>query len=156
MALLSIDQFVTKYNGKAVDIDKAYGPQCWDLAEAYCREVLGIPANPWALPTQDGTAYGSYRYKPDPISTYFSRVGRKRTPLGILNSRPKRGDLIFWLPTLPGSGGAGHVDICISDQSQNKRSFLGFDQNWAGKYAHRVTHDYTYVQGYLRPKVTPK
>lgn len=158
MATISLDQFVHKHDGDPVDEDLQFGAQCWDLAEAYCREVLGIPAKPYALPTKDGTAYGSYLYKTElGLSKYFSRLGRKSIlGIGIINSRPQRGDLVYWLPTLPGSGAAGHVDICLSNTKDNKHGFLGFDQNWSGKYAHRVTHDFAYVAGYMRPKAAFK
>src|SRR5690349_11585158 len=110
MALLTLDQFVKKHDGEPVDEDQEFGAQCWDLAEAYCREVLGIPAKPFALPTKDGTAFGSYEYKTElGLSNYFSRLGRKQIGPIILNSRPQRGDLVYWSRDLPGSGGAGHV-----------------------------------------------
>lgn len=38
-------EFKNKYNGKFVDYDGAYGSQCWDLAEKYFIEVLGLPAS---------------------------------------------------------------------------------------------------------------
>lgn len=154
-----IDKFVAKYNNKSIDVDgfpKEQPYQCWDEAEQYCREVLKIPANPFALPTGDGTAYGSYETKPDPISKYFDRKVRKRVGPFIINSRPQKGDLVYWHRELPGSGNAGHVDLCISDISQNKHGFLGFDQNWSGNTCKRVNHNYTYVAGYLRPKVNVK
>lgn len=160
MKLLTIDQFVAKYNGNSVTMDgnfpKGDPYQCWDLAEAYCEEVLGIPKKPWALPTKDGTAYGSYEFKPAPLGQYFSRRVRKHIGPVILNSRPPRGALVFWRRNLPGSENAGHVDICLSHKSDNKHGFLGFDQNWAGKYAHRVNHNYQYVDGYLVPKMQVK
>ena len=28
---MTIDQFIQTYNGRAVDVDGAYGGQCWDL-----------------------------------------------------------------------------------------------------------------------------
>lgn len=40
---ISIDQFVKKYDGKAVDFDKAYGAQCVDLFNFYNSEVVGAP-----------------------------------------------------------------------------------------------------------------
>lgn len=35
-------QFVNNYNGKAVDVDKAYGVQCVDLFKAFTKENYGI------------------------------------------------------------------------------------------------------------------
>ena len=39
--------FKNKYNGKYTDYDGAYGAQCWDLAQRYFVEYLGVPA--WVL-----------------------------------------------------------------------------------------------------------
>ncbi len=38
-------EFKNKYNGKRVDYDGSYGSQCWDLAQFYFTEVLGLPAS---------------------------------------------------------------------------------------------------------------
>lgn len=35
--------FKNKYNGKYTDYDGAYGAQCWDLAQRYFVEYLGVP-----------------------------------------------------------------------------------------------------------------
>mgnify|MGYP001558528093 CR=1 FL=1 len=148
---LTLGQFVAKYNGKAVDIDKTYGPQCWDLAEAYCREVLGIKDKPFALATGNGTAYGTFNIFPNPNPKNFTKVVRNH---GLIKFRPKFGDLVVWHSRLPGSGGAGHVDICLANGAS--RNFTGFDQNWRGKYSYREAHNYDWVVGYLRPKKVVK
>ena len=36
-------EFKNKYLGKIVDYDGSFGPQCWDLAEQYITECLGLP-----------------------------------------------------------------------------------------------------------------
>ena len=38
-------EFRNKYNGRYVDYDGSYGAQCWDLAEQYFTECLGLPAS---------------------------------------------------------------------------------------------------------------
>ena len=43
MTLLSVQQFVEKYNGSSVDFDKKYGAQCVDLFNFYNSEVIGAP-----------------------------------------------------------------------------------------------------------------
>lgn len=43
MKLLSVQQFVDKYNGSSVDFDKKYGSQCVDLFNFYNSEVIGAP-----------------------------------------------------------------------------------------------------------------
>lgn len=36
-------EFKNKYNGKYTDYDGAYGAQCWDLAQRFFVEYLGVP-----------------------------------------------------------------------------------------------------------------
>ena len=36
-------EFKNKYNGTYTDYDGAYGAQCWDLAQRYFVEYLGVP-----------------------------------------------------------------------------------------------------------------
>lgn len=40
---MTYQEFVNKYNGKYIDYDGYYGPQCWDLGQFYFTEVLGLP-----------------------------------------------------------------------------------------------------------------
>ena len=42
---MTYQEFKNKYNGKYVDYDGSYGYQCWDLAQKYFIEVLGLPAS---------------------------------------------------------------------------------------------------------------
>ena len=39
---MTYNEFKNKYNGKVVDYDGAYGGQCWDLAQQYFVECLGL------------------------------------------------------------------------------------------------------------------
>lgn len=60
---------------------------------------------------------------------------------------PQPNDIVIWLPSLPGSGGAGHIAAFITG---NTSTFVSADQNWGGKTVHAVTHNYNYVAGVLR------
>ncbi len=42
---MTYKEFRDKYNGKYVDYDGSYGSQCWDLAQYYFTECLGLPAS---------------------------------------------------------------------------------------------------------------
>ena len=42
---MTYNEFKNKYNGRYVDYDGSYGSQCWDLAEFYFTECLGLPAS---------------------------------------------------------------------------------------------------------------
>lgn len=41
---MTYQEFVNKYRGKYIDYD-GYSAECWDLAEKYFTEVLGLPAS---------------------------------------------------------------------------------------------------------------
>lgn len=141
---MTLNEYVSKYNGKAVDVDKMYGAQCWDNAAEYSRSVVGVPGKtfPYGLPTGDGCAAGVYHNFPSPLSKYYQRIPRGSGTV------PKPGDLVVWNYNLPNSGGCGHVAIVLS---ANASGFVSFDQNWGGKYCHKVSHSYQYVLGFLRP-----
>lgn len=40
---MTYQQFRDKYNGQFLDYDGSYGNQCWDLAQYYFTECLGLP-----------------------------------------------------------------------------------------------------------------
>lgn len=44
---MTYQEFKNKYIGKYVDYDGSYGYQCWDLAQQYVVECLGVPE--WVL-----------------------------------------------------------------------------------------------------------
>jgi len=141
---MTLNQFISKYNGESVNVDKMYGPQCWDLAAEYSRSVVGVPGSkfPFGLPTGDGRAAGVYYNFTSPLPKYYQRIARNS---GVV---PKPGDIVVWHYSLPNSGGSGHIAIVLS---ANKTGFVSFDQNWGGQYAHKVSHSYSYVAGFLRP-----
>lgn len=57
---ISPTEFVSKYNGKAIDLDRAYGVQCVDGFRAWCRDVLG-----YSWPTKTGWASGYWEHRQD-------------------------------------------------------------------------------------------
>ena len=42
---MTYQEFKNKYNGKKIDVDGAYGAQCWDLGQKYLTECLKVPAS---------------------------------------------------------------------------------------------------------------
>lgn len=64
---------------------------------------------------------------------------------------PQPGDIIIWSSALPGSGGAGHEAVCLYPLP-GTGTFVSVDQNWGGKTVHAVTHNYSYVLGWMRMK----
>lgn len=132
---MTLDTFLKEWEGKPLDTDgfPADQPfQCVDVAKEFNKE-LGYP--PRAGNGKDwinnaGNDYIQILYKPGAI--------------------PLEGDIISWSGNLPNSGGYGHVAVCISGSTN---SFVSLDQNWANAhYCRRVEHNYSYVQGWIRPK----
>ena len=69
---MTYQEFKNKYNGQYLDWDSCYGPQCWDLAQYYFKEVLDVPS--WVL---SGCGYVSkmlYPPKRNDLDQYFDEV----------------------------------------------------------------------------------
>lgn len=133
---MTFDEFVTKWNGKGIDFDGAYGDQCMDLMHQYVVEVLGLsdgrilaaPAAKYVY-LNFSTIYGNQ---------YFERIAN--TPTGV----PQKGDIVLW------DGYYGHVAIF---KEGNVNNFRSFDQNYpVGSKCHIQYHNYTNVLGWLRFK----
>jgi len=129
---MTFQEFLEKYNGKYVEIAGSTAKfQCVDLANAYIREVLGLPIIEWTnakdFPSKAGEEYD-----------YILN-----TPLGV----PKEGDLVVW------GGKYGHIAIFIEG---NVNSFRSFDQNYpTGSPCHVQGHYYNNVLGWLHPRSLP-
>lgn len=129
-----MDAFVQKWNGRQVT---AYGGECVALVAQYLVE-RGLPiayANAkdwWGHPAISG-AYDFIVNNPNDY-----------------NQVPTKGDVLVWNGGLAGSGGYGH--IAIFDHINGPGSFTSFDQNWGGRQAHFVTHNWNNIIGWFRPK----
>ena len=106
---MTFNEFITKYNGKGLDWDGAYGFQCTDLYRYYCHEVLRVPQSPPVVGAKD--IWNTY------LKDHFTRI--ENTPEGV----PQAGDVMIW-----GSqyGPYGHVAVVTS---ANVNSFTCFSQN---------------------------
>lgn len=137
--MISLDQFVEDNNDKFIDVDHAFGAQCWDLTALYCQEVIGTPIDPgYGLPTgPDGAARNVWEYFKDPLPQFFDKV---QPPF-------QRGDIVVWGT---GVGPDGHIAIFLEPTSAG---FTSFDQNWpVGSPAHQQSHNNNSILGALRPK----
>lgn len=141
--MLTTDQFVTKWNGKGIDFDGAYGDQCMDLMHQYIVEVLGLT---------DGrilaAEYARYVYESFSNifgNQYFEKIANTATNV------PQKGDILFWKANVPGlTGIAGHVAIFING---DVNSFNSFDQNYpTATKCHIQHHTYAGLYGWLRFK----
>lgn len=106
--MITLQQFVDKYNGKLVDFDGKYSGQCVDLYRQYVKEVLELPQTPPVVGAKDiwtGVTNG------------FEKIAN--TPTGV----PSVGDIMIW-----GSkyGPYGHVAIVTSADINR---FTCFSQN---------------------------
>lgn len=125
---------------KGIDVDHAFGDQCWDLVALYNEQVIGIPASQgWGLPTgPDADAKDVWLYFENPLPQYFDKI---QAPF-------EQGDIIVWGEVI---GKDGHIDIF--DSPINSTSWWGLDQNWpVGSVTHLQQHNYNGILGGLRPK----
>lgn len=111
---MTYQEFKSKNFGKYVDWDGQYGPQCWDLAQCYVVECLGVPE--WVLAGCGSAKNLMYEPKLNDILQYFDEV-----PVNAM----AEGDLCVWDwhdPARPD----GHVAI--------------FD-NWDGRMCHYLSQN---------------
>ena len=136
--LMTYNEFVKAYNGKATDYDGAYGAQCVDLIKLYLNKVFGIKPGSWG----NAKYYWLNFSKHSELTKNFTKI--KNTPSFV----PQKGDIMVWDGDV--GGGCGHVAICTGEG--NTSEFYSYDQNWNGKAMHKVKHGYDNVYGVLRPK----
>lgn len=136
---MTLDQFITKYNGKKVDWDNAYGGQCVDLFRFYVHEVLNLPQPKPVVGAAD--FFTNYDIDPN-LKNNFEKI--LNTPVNV----PKAGDVMIW--SKKAGGGFGHVGVFIEGDVNR---FKSFDQNWRALNVSEPTeHNYTNVLGWLRPR----
>lgn len=95
---------------KYVNVDNAYGAQCWDLI-GHFTDWLGVPRiNTW------GGVYGGWaaamwdQYNVNGASKYWDKISP--------NQPAQQGDIVIWFPT-PGIYPASHVAIVVEDAGAN-------------------------------------
>lgn len=125
---MNLAQFIAKYDGKYLDYDKKYGPQCKDVFSAYNAEVVENP----------DYIYGDAKDLMKAADTeYYDSV-----------SEPQTGDVVIWGDSM---GPYGHVAIFV-DEKKTEKTFRSFDQNYPLKTpCHIQKHNYVHIIGYLRP-----
>ena len=82
---MTYQEFKNKYNGKYTDYDGYYGCQCWDLAQRYFTECLGLPAS--ILSGCGLVSNMLYSPKREVLNKYFDEV-----PMNRMN----KGDVVIW------------------------------------------------------------
>lgn len=131
---MNIQEWMNNVNGKTIDMDGAYGGQCWDLWSSYARNVYNIPAAD--TNTVDGYAASVYTTRYDrshALQNTFSRETGNYTPV--------YGDVAFW-----NGNNMNHVAIVVRDngngtletmsQNPNKAGYINISKNGIIGYFH--------------------
>ena len=133
---MDIQTWLNSVNGQVVDMDGAYGGQCWDLWSSYARNVYGIPAAD--TNTVDGYAASVYtdRYnRSQALQNAFTREAGNYTPV--------YGDVAFW-----NGAGMNHVAIVVRDNGNGTLNTMSQNPNKAGY----VTISKNGIIGYFHPR----
>lgn len=133
---MDIQEWMDSVNGKIIDMDGAYGGQCWDLWSSYARNVYGIPASD--TNTVDGYAASVYtaRYdRSEALQNTFIREAGTYTPA--------YGDVAFW-----NGNGMNHVAIVVRDNGNGTLETMSQNPNKAGY----VTLTKNGIIGYFHPR----
>lgn len=133
---MNIQEWMNNVNGKIIDMDGAYGGQCWDLWSNYARNVYGIPAAD--TNTVDGYAASVYTARYDrsrALQDTFSREGANYTPA--------YGDVAFW-----NGNGMNHVAIVVRDNGNGTLETMSQNPNKAGY----MTLTKNGIIGYFHPR----
>ena len=135
---MTLQDFIKKYNWRAIDYDGVWGAQCVDLVRQYIKEVLNAVQPPAV--GDKGAAHLWDNYLPQ----HYDRF------VNTLWAIPQPGDIVIWNRNT--GGGHGHVAII---ESASLMSFRAFSQNDPmGSYSHLRTYYYKNVIGWLRAKKT--
>lgn len=133
---MDIRTWMNTVNGKIIDMDGAYGGQCWDLWSSYARNVYGIPAAD--TNTVDGYAASVYTARYDrsqALQNAFTREAGNYTPV--------YGDVAFW-----NGNGMNHVAIVVRDNGNGTLNTMSQNPNKAGY----VTLSKAGIIGYFHPR----
>lgn len=133
---MNIQEWMNTVNDKIIDMDGAYGGQCWDLWSSYARNVYGIPAAD--TNTVDGYAASVYTARYDrsqALQNTFSREAGNYTPV--------YGDVAFW-----NGAGMNHVAIVVRDNGDGTLNTMSQNPNKAGY----VTISKNGIIGYFHPR----
>lgn len=133
---MNIQEWTNSVNGKIIDMDGAYGGQCWDLWSSYARNVYGIPAAD--TNTVDGYAASVYTAQYDRSQALQNAFTRETG-----NYTPVYGDVAFW-----NGSGINHVAIVIKDNGNGTLETMSQNPNKAGY----VTLSKTGIIGYFHPR----
>lgn len=117
---MDIQEWIDQVNGKTIDVDKAYGGQCWDLWSHYAQHVYGVPQAD--TNTTDGYAASVYTSRYDRSKALQNAFERKPA-----NYTPVYGDVAFWKRS-----GMNHVAIVMRDNGNGTINTMSQNPGKAG------------------------
>ena len=133
---MNTQEWMNSVNGQVVDMDGAYGGQCWDLWSSYARNVYGIPAAD--TNTVDGYAASVYTTRYDRSQALQNAFTREAG-----NYTPTYGDVAFW-----NGNGMNHVAIVVKDNGNGTLETMSQNPNKAGY----ITLNKAGIIGYFHPR----
>lgn len=133
---MNIREWMNTVNGKIIDMDGAYGGQCWDLWSSYARNVYEIPAAD--TNTVDGYAASVYTARYDRSQALQNAFERESA-----NYTPTYGDVAFW-----NGSGMNHVAIVVKDNGNGTLNTMSQNPDKAGY----VTISKNGIIGYFHPR----
>jgi LysM repeat protein len=144
---MTIKEFVNTWNGHGIDVDGAYGDQCWDLAAKYVKEIIGCPSLP-TRPGGNGYAKDCFEHFLSPLPQYFKRIYNDPSKP---NQVPLPGDVIVWGE----NGYGGHIAIVL-EAKPGEPTVKVFQQNSPIGQPATIGHlSYSGCLGWLAPRTRP-
>lgn len=138
--MIDLSDFIAKYQNESIGYPGGmYRGECLSLVKQYILERYGIDPPPSGV----GSAWGYWVNFPEPLRSVFRKI--EYTPENPPFMWP--GDIIIWRKTPKMLN--GHIAICFDSNWDN--GFISFDQNWFGRAAGLVWHEYSPdIYGWLR------
>lgn len=133
---MTLNEFISTYTGKYVEVAGSANAknQCVDLANAYIRDVLGLPIIEWTnavdFPEKAGDKYDFFPNTPDGV--------------------PEIGDIVVFKKYGSLYGDPGHIGVIVY---ADVKTMKVFEQNYpTGSVCKTGTHNYLGCKGWLRAK----
>jgi hypothetical protein len=145
---MTLEEYKNRYIEQSVDVDAAYGAQCYDLVVSYWKEVYrlfqeGNPICQWTGGVVDFFHYFSKMFDENVFELVVNN------PNDIAQIPPSGAVYIL------NEGYLGHTGIVYS---ANETNFIALDQNWGsgvdgsgggGKQIRMVVHGYEKMLGWI-------
>lgn len=137
----SLQSFVNEWYNKPLNVDKAFGNQCFDVLQQYNKEILNGPyiTGPTAIAAFDNNTFSQ---------TLYTKI------LNGPTNYPKPGDFVFFkynhvALVLVADG----MSMTVFEQNYPSQGYYDKDRNFIGTGVCRIgLHTYTNCAGWITPK----